>query len=470
VALHLYDTRSRRIRLFEPLTPGCVGVYLCGPTVQSTPHIGHLRSAVAFDVLRRWLLASGSTVTWVRNVTDIDDKIIVNAVAENTTPWELAERNTRAFTAAYDAVGVLPPTVQPRATGHIPEIVEMMQTLVDGGYAYQSEGSVWFSVAAYPEYGSLSGQRPDAMQESAETESGKRDPRDFALWKAVKPGEPFWSTPYGPGRPGWHLECSAMADKYLGTPFDIHAAGLDLVFPHNENEQAQSACASGCGRMAGYWLHNGLVTTGGEKMSKSIGNVFGLDEALALVRPQALRYALACVHYRSPMEYGEKVLVESAAAYERIETFVRNAEDRLGSSPELGPDGLDEPMAAVWVDFAAALDDDLATSRAVAAIFAAVSQGNLELSASPAARDDAALAGWLSVTRRMLVVLGLDPVSQWPASAGGDLAPVLDTLVALREQARAARDFATADALRDAFGKAGISVEDTADGPRWRVG
>jgi cysteinyl-tRNA synthetase len=467
VALHLYDTRTRRVRPFEPLRPGSVGVYLCGPTVQSAPHVGHVRSAVAFDVLRRWLIASGYDVTWVRNVTDIDDKIIINAEAEHTSTWALAERNTRAFNAAYDALGVLPPTIEPRATGHIPEIVAMMQVLIDGGHAYEADGSVWFSVGSFPAYGSLSGQRPDSMQASAETETGKRDPRDFALWKARKPGEPSWETPFGDGRPGWHLECSAMAGKYLGTPFDIHAAGLDLVFPHNENELAQSACAAQTTDMARYWLHNGLVTTGGEKMSKSVGNVFLVADALEHVRPQVLRYALSVVHYRSPMEYTPAVLHESAAAYERIETFVRNAIDVFGGVGEAEAAALEgaEPEG-VWDEFAAAMDDDLAVSRGAAAIFGAVSRGNAVLGRATAAE----LAGWLAVTRRMLTILGLDPIAQWPAPAGGDLAPVIDTLVALREQARATRDFGTADALRDAFSKAGISIEDTPDGPRWRLG
>ena len=453
------------MRAFEPLHAGQVGMYVCGPTVQSPPHVGHVRSAVAFDVVRRWLAERGFEVTFVRNVTDIDDKIIVTARAEGTSSWALAERNTRLFHAAYDAVGVLPPTIEPRATGHVPEIVDMIRLLLDGGHAYVTAGSVWFDVGRFGGYGELSGQRPDAMQPSAETETGKRDPRDFALWKAAKPAEPTWNTPWGPGRPGWHLECSAMAAKYLGHPFDIHGAGVDLVFPHNENERAQSICAFGeqHGEMARWWLHNGLVTLNREKMSKSTGNVFAADEALALVRPQVLRLHLSAAHYRSSLDYSEEGLAESSAAYERLETFVRNAADVLGDA---SADATAGPWDSAWESFAAAMDDDIGVPRALAAVHGAVTRGNGVLG-----RDTAAdLAGWLGVVARMLGVLGLDPLTQWPVErADGGLATVLDALVRLREEARRRRDFATSDALRDAFSAAGVVIEDTPDGPRWRL-
>jgi cysteinyl-tRNA synthetase len=469
MALHIYDTRTRRVRLFEPLRPGHVGVYVCGPTVQSAPHVGHLRTAVAFDVMRRWLLASGYDVTFVQNVTDIDDKIIVNARAEGTSVWELATRQTRAFDDAYSAVRVLPPTIQPRATGHIPEMVRLMTTLTDAGYAYPAAGSVWFSVAAFDGYGALSHQRPSAMQPSAESEPGKRDPRDFALWKAVKPGEPAWPSPWGPGRPGWHLECSAMAGKYLGDEFDIHGGGLDLVFPHHENERAQTVCAADVTEMARYWMHAGLLTTAGAKMSKSLGNSFFATDALALTRPQVLRYHLLSAHYRSSLEYTPAGLAESAAAHDRIETFVRNALDILGGPAEAAGLAAEVPgPTAPWEEFAAAMDDDLAVSRALAALFGVVAAGNQVL--SKASRRD--LAGWLDLTLRMLVVLGLDPVSQWP-TAGAELRPALDGVMEivldLRSAARARRDFVEADEIRSRLGAAGITVEDTPEGQRWHL-
>jgi len=480
MSLHLYDTRTRRVRPFEPLRPGHVGVYVCGPTVQSAPHVGHLRSAVAFDLLRRWLLASGFTVTYVQNVTDIDDKIIVNAEREGVSVWELATRETRSFDDAYRAVGVLPPTIQPRATAHIPEMFALITDLMAAGYAYEGGGSVWFRVGRFADYGALSNQRPDAMQASPETESGKEDPRDFALWKAAKPGEPAWESPWGAGRPGWHLECSAMAGKYLGEVFDIHGGGLDLVFPHHENERAQTVCGSaarahgGAGEpeMARYWMHAGLLTTGGTKMSKSLGNSFFVTDVLTKVRPQVLRYHLLSAHYRSSLEYSADALTESAAAHDRVETFVRNALDILG-----GPEAAETLAAeaagavapdAVWAEFAAALDDDLAASRALAALFAGVAQGNLVLSKAHSRE----LAAWLAVVRRMLTVLGLDPVTQWP-DAGGRLRPalegVMEIVLDLRSSARSRRDYAEADSIRARLGAAGIVVDDTPEGQRWHL-
>ena len=488
-----------------------MGVYVCGPTVQSPPHVGHIRTALAFDLLRRWLMHKGLSVTFVQNVTDIDDKIIINAERTGTTVWELAPRQTRAFEDAYRAVGILPPTISPRATGHIPEMLEMIARLVDRGFAYPGGGSVWFRVAAFDDYGALSHQRPEAMQPSPETEPGKADPRDFALWKAAKPGEPFWSSPWGPGRPGWHLECSAMAGKYLGEVFDIHGGGLDLVFPHHENERAQSVCAmeassSGPGHreMARYWMHVGLLTTGGTKMSKSAGNSFFVTDALETVRPQVLRFHLLSAHYRSSLEYSQETLAESTAAHERLETFVRNALDILGGPAEaaalaaelansgsgsgsgVGSDagsgrgaggrrgraageraGATSPAAA-WAEFSAALDDDLGIGRALAALYGVVAQGNQVL--SKAHRLE--LAGWVDTARRMLGVLGLDPVEQWP-TAGAELRPVLDqvmeVLLDVRSAARARRDYAEADAIRSRLAAAGIVVEDTPEGQRWRL-
>ena len=467
-SLRLYDTRTREVRALALQRPGHVGVYVCGPTVQAQPHVGHLRSAVALDVLHRWLLATGHEVTFVRNVTDVDDKIIHDAAHHDEPWWALSTRMTRAFTQAYDAVQVLPPTVEPRVTGHIPQIVDLVAQLVANGTAYPSGGDVYLSVRSVPTYGEISGQSPDALQQSEKTVAhghtgAKRDPLDFALWKAAKPGEPSWPSPWGPGRPGWHIECSAMAVEYLGTTFDLHAGGLDLVFPHHENENAQSTAAGH--RFATHWLHHGLVTAkGGEKMSKSLGNSATVEDVLETVAPAVLRYALGAAHYRSTVEWSDQVVAEAAAAYGRIETFVRNA-----TAATQGVE-VDEALSkAGWEEFAGALDDDLGVPQAIATIHGGVRAGNALL----AARELPALAATLSVVRRMLSVLCLDPLSDWPASGGGELTPVVDALVQLaveaRAQARERKDWAQADALRDRLAASGIVLEDTADGVRWRL-
>src|SRR5215475_10160625 len=374
VTLRLYDTATRSEREFTPVEPGKASLYLCGATVQAPPHIGHIRSGVSFDILVRWLRASHYQVTYCRNVTDIDDKILQVAMHEEVPWWAVAERNQRAFSRAYDALGCLPPSVEPRATGHVPEMIVLMQRLIDRGYAYAAGGDVYFDVQSLPSYGALSGQRLEHMRPAADTEDGgaKRDPRDFALWKGAKPGEPTWPTPWGPGRPGWHLECSAMSTKYLGATFDIHGGGLDLLFPHHENEQAQSH-AAGDG-FARYWLHNGLVKIGGEKMSKSLGNSLLIDEMITRIRPVELRYYLGQVHYRSPIDYSPEALAESGAAYRGIEGFVTRASELTGApdAPGRGPaDGPGPPAVAdlpgagavpglpdLPAAFAAALDDD----------------------------------------------------------------------------------------------------------------
>src|SRR3954454_22388336 len=323
MVLRLYDTLTRSTRDFAPIREGHVGIYVCGPTVQSPPHVGHARSAIAFDILRRWLTAIGYDVTFLRNVTDIDDKILHNAGHEDIPWWALATRNTRAFTDAYDALNVLPPTGEPRATGHVPEMVALMHRLIDAGHAYPAGGDVYFDVRSFPAYGALSGQQPEAML-SSEEPGAKRNVADFTLWKGAKPGEPAWDTPWGPGRPGWHLECSAMARRYLGSEFDIHGGGLDLIFPHHENEIAQS-CAAG-DAFARYWLHNAWVTTAGEKMSKSLGNSLLIPEVLKRVRGIELRYYIVAAHYRSHVEFSFEALDDAAAAFRRIESFL----DRVG--------------------------------------------------------------------------------------------------------------------------------------------
>jgi cysteinyl-tRNA synthetase len=464
VTLKLYDSASRAEREFIPLVPGEVSVYLCGATVQAPPHIGHMRSGACFDVLNSWLRASGYRVTFCRNVTDVEDKILRKARDEGVPPWIVAERNQRAFTRAYDAIGCRPPDVEPRATGHIPEMIVLMRRLLETDHAYPAGGDVYFDVRSYPEYGALSGQQLDNMRpaEDSDDQGLKRDPRDFTLWKAAKPGEPYWETPWGPGRPGWHLECSAMATKYLGPSFDIHCGGMDLIFPHHENEIAQSR-AAGDG-FARYWLHNGLLGVAGEKMSKSLGNSMLVTEMLTRVRAPELRYYLIQAHYRSLLEYSEESLDEAAAAYQRIERFVNRAAEVLGGS-------LEDPPSRVPASFAAAMDDDLALPSALAAVHASVRDGNQAL----AAGDKQAIRDSLGELRAMLQVIGLDPLSpQWAGGESGSrLRKVVEELVRLtlrqRDAARARKDYAAADAIRDGLDKIGVVVEDTPDGARWEL-
>ena len=433
-------------------------MYVCGATPQSSPHIGHLRSGVAFDIVRRWFLATGYDVAFVRNVTDIDDKILTKA-AENGRPWwEWVSTYEREFTRAYNTLGVLPPSVEPRATGFVTQMVDYMSRLIDAGFAYAADGSVYFDVAAWvaaegSDYGSLSGNRVEEMEQGETDVAGKRGAHDFALWKAAKPGEPSWPTPWGDGRPGWHLECSAMSTWYLGGSFDIHGGGLDLQFPHHENEQAQSH-AAGDG-FANFWMHNHWVTMAGEKMSKSLGNVLSLDAMP--VRPVELRYYLGSAHYRSVLEYSPEALQEAAAGYKRIEEFVKRA-------------GYPEPTT--WTDaFEAAMCDDFAVPRALAEIHNTVRAGNKAL-----ADGDAALARDLAgAVRAMTAVLGIDPGEWASVSAGtsGAAEAALDVLVQAelerRAQARADKDWATADEVRDRLAAAGIDVTDTADGATWEL-
>jgi cysteinyl-tRNA synthetase len=474
VTLRLYDTAMRSVREFSPLIPGKASLYLCGATVQAPPHIGHIRSGVNFDILVRWLTAAGLQVTFCRNVTDIDDKILQAAKHQGAAWWAVAERNQRAFTRAYSALGCLPPDVEPRATGHVPEMIVLMRRLIESGHAYAAGGDVYFDVCSYDRYGALSGQRPEHMRPAADTDGSgaKRDPRDFALWKGAKPGEPEWETPWGLGRPGWHLECSAMATKYLGETFDIHGGGLDLVFPHHENELAQSR-AAGDG-FARYWMHNGLVRVGGDKMSKSLGNSLLVDNMVTTVCPAELRYYLGSAHYRSEIDYSPEALAEAVAAYRRIEGFVTRAVQAGGDEPG-AMTGM-TAAAALPAAFAAALDDDLGVPQALAVLHEAVTGGNSAL----AAGDAAGAAKRLTEVRAMLSVLGLDPLAEPWSSAGGarggehgGLRAVADALagVALqqRQAARERKDYAAADAIRNQLLAAGVLVEDTPNGPRWEL-
>ena len=453
-ALNLYDTKSRTVSTFKPLTAGKVGIYLCGATVQAPPHIGHIRSGVNFDILRRWLIASGFDVTFVRNVTDIDDKILHKAIHEEIPWWQVAMKYERAFTDAYDALNVMPPTYEPRATGHITQMIQLMEKLIENGSAYApGNGDVYLEVRKLKEYLTLSNQKLDDLLPSEDADlEFKKDPRDFALWKAAKKGEPSWPTPWGDGRPGWHLECSAMAHAYLGEAFDIHGGGLDLIFPHHENEIAQSNAAGY--EFSNIWMHNAWVTTSGEKMSKSLGNSLQVAEILKKVRGIELRWYLGSAHYRSMLEFSFEALAESATAFKRVEAFLSRAESVLGKEVEI----------LIAPEFAAAMNDDLAVPQALAFIAESMRIGN------SSAEDKKVIAKTAGEIRGALSILGCDPKdAAFASSKSND--PAMDGLIKLaldqREAARLRKDFATADQIRDEIAALGITVEDTANGPRW---
>ena len=460
-SLSLYDTLTRTTSPFVPLKAGEVGIYLCGATVQAPPHIGHVRSGVNFDILRRWLTKSGYYVTFIRNVTDIDDKILHKAIHEEMPWWALAMKYERAFSDAYAALNVLPPTYEPRATGHVTQMIELMQILIENGAAYApGNGDVYLEVRKLESYLTLSRQNVDDLQSAADAdETFKKDPRDFALWKAAKAGDPSWPTPWGAGRPGWHLECSAMAHAYLGESFDIHGGGLDLIFPHHENEIAQSE-AAGYG-FAKRWLHNAWVTASGEKMSKSLGNSLQVQELLKSVRGIELRWYLGSAHYRSMLEFSHEALAESAIAFGRIESFLNRSVEILGV----------KPTPIVSDAFAAAMNEDLAVPQALAGISEALRLGNIAITAG----DKSGIANSANEIRGALEVLGCDPFDGAYAAAGGseDLTAALDGTIKLaleqREAARVRKDFAAADAIRDGLIALGITIEDSAQGPRWSI-
>ena len=463
--MRLYDTATRAVREFTPLVDGKVSMYVCGATVQSAPHVGHIRSGVAFDVLARWFRVSGYEVTLVRNVTDIDDKILAKESVENRPWWAVAAHYEREFQNAYEILGCTPPTVEPRATGHITQMIELMQTLIKRGHAYAADGDVYFDVRSFADYGKLSGQKIDDLLPAgdSEGESRKKDSRDFALWKSVKPGEPSWPTPWGNGRPGWHIECSAMAQAYLGDAFDIHGGGLDLVFPHHENEVAQSKAAGQ--DFANFWLHNAWVTTAGEKMSKSLGNSLVVTEVAKRVRPIELRWYLASAHYRSNLEFSDSSLQESAVAFQRIENFVDRAAAIVGD--------VELTASAINSDFANAMNEDLNVPAALAVLHEVVGEGNTLLSKKA---DAAGLKGCLTSVRQMLDVLGVDPLSPtWADDSKNaqQLESALDYFVqqsiAVRNAAKENKNFDAADAIRDSLRNAGIALEDTSDGVRWNL-
>ncbi len=466
MGLKLFDTRAHELVEFVPRVAGHVGLYVCGPTVQSSPHIGHLRSALAYDVLVRWCEAQGLHVTFVRNVTDIDDKVLVNAAAGGEDWRALAVRSEREFADVYARIGIRPPTHEPRATGHITQMISLISELLQRGHAYvvgEDTGDVYFDTESFAAYGALTNQSgeetgPDATAD----ERGKRGPRDFALWKGRKAGEPesaSWPAPWGAGRPGWHIECSAMAVDYLGPQFDIHGGGLDLRFPHHENELAQST-AAGQG-FANIWLHNGLVSVGGQKMSKSAGNSIFAADLLNDARPIVVRYLLSSAHYRSTLEVHADALAEAAAAFERIESFLDRCE-RFGGG-DLKPATLPE-------EFVHAMNDDLAVPMALAVVHETVRAGNSAWDAddAPAALERG------SEVLAMVDVLGINPRDPiWGAPTSSRAHEALEVLVhrllAEREAARAAKDFATSDRVRDDLGAAGIVIEDTSHGPQWSI-
>ncbi len=470
--MRFYDSASATIREFEPVVPGEARIYYCGATVQGEPHLGHIRSALVFDQLSRWMRYRGLKVTTVRNVTDIDDKILAKS-ADSMEPgfegefpneqwWALAYRFEKVFAQAYAALGIDPPTYEPRATGHIPEMFALIQRLIDRGHAYPAlddSGDVYFDVRSWDKYGALTNQSVEDMQDSADADPrGKRDPRDFALWKGYKEGEPLtasWESPWGRGRPGWHLECSAMAGKYLGSRFDIHGGGLDLRFPHHENELAQSTAAGD--DFANFWMHNGMVTYEGEKMSKSIGNTISPAQMLEMARPLVVRYYLGSAHYRSVLDYRPSSLQEAATAIERVEAFLAATQDLLKSGREV-------PQA-----FAEAMDDDVNIPRALAVLHEQTRAGNAAL----AAGEDASEAA--NAVMAMAEVLGLAQLMSFNAegSSGAEheaLDALIQAVLAERADARAQKDWAKADAMRDLLASAGVQVKDGANGSSWSVG
>ena len=516
--LKLYDTASHAVSAFTPIKPGEVGMYVCGATVQSSPHIGHIRAAVAFDIVRRWFLKLGYQVTFVRNVTDIDDKILDKAAAAGQQWWARAYYYEREFTQAYADLGVLPPTVEPRATGHMADMIDMIQRIIDNGHAYvvrdengEPTGNVYFDVASWPHYGELTHQKQTAVADAASEVSDamgpsvdnagddkynpvdpadaspdKHDPRDFALWKAPKDSDPLdarWNTPFGMGRPGWHIECSAMSHRYLKDGFDIHGGGLDLRFPHPENEMAQT-------RAAGYdsaarWMHSAWVTAKGEKMSKSLGNGLSVPAVLAENSAWVVRYALGGVQYRSMLEWSDQTLAEAQSAYERVSNFIERAGIAVGEQPTCA-EVVSVPADDLPADFVAAMNDDINVSGATAAIFTAIRSGNTLLSKladhADSAEAKAEVRTALLNVRAMLDTLGLDPLAEpWAngGAAGGagegesSEHDALDALIAEQLQARAearkAKDFAKADAIRDALNAAGIAIEDGPQGSTWSL-
>ena len=461
MSLRIYNTLSRVLEEFAPIEPGHVRMYVCGITVYDLCHIGHARSAVAFDVARRWLEGCGLRVTFVRNITDIDDKIIRRALENGEPIRQLTTRMIGEMYADFDALGIARPTHDPRATDYVPEMLGIVSQLEGRGLAYRApSGDVNYAVRRFAGYGKLSGKSLDDLQagERVAVDGGKGDPLDFVLWKSAKPGEPSWPSPWGDGRPGWHIECSAMSTECLGDTFDIHGGGMDLQFPHHENEIAQSEGATGH-PFVRYWMHNGFVRVNEEKMSKSLGNFFTVREVLSSYSPEEVRFFILASHYRSALNYGDEQLDAARGALTRLYTALRGL-------PDAAPAAIVEPRAR----FTAAMDDDFNTPEAIAVLFELAREVNRVREADPAS---AAALG--AAMRELAGVLGLlqgdaEAYLQQGAGEGGMSADRIEALIAGRAEARRARDFARADGIRDELAAAGVTIEDGAQGTTWRRG
>ena len=499
--MRIYNTKDRAKVEFVPREPGKVGMYVCGPTVYNRIHIGNARTFISFDVIRRYLMWRGYEVTFVQNVTDVDDKIIKRANDEGRSAAEVAAEYTEAFISDMREAGVLDPDIRPKATEEIPAMIQLVQDLIDGGHAYEVEGDVYFAVRSYPAYGELSGRNIDEMEsghrelraDGQGLEDRKRDPLDFALWKAAKPGEPSWESPWGLGRPGWHIECSAMSRKYLGLPFDVHGGGGDLVFPHHENERAQSEAACGC-TFSNYWMHAGMLqianaeTGEAEKMSKSLNNFLLLHEALDIVRPEALRMLMLQTHYRSPLVFGDQRLSEADAALTRIENAVNNVKWQLENigEGEAAVDGasLEASVAHARRAFVEAMDDDFNAPEALGAIFGLVNEANAAVAGKTITQDDVpAVQAALDAIVELMGVFGVDvdkadeagdeyPVEVIALAAelagyeGANAAEAVEALLTARAEARKQKNWAVADGVRDGLGALGFAIMDTPQGTR----
>ena len=474
MSLVVYNTMTGKKETFTPLEAGQVKLYVCGPTVYDDSHIGHARAFVIFDVLIRHLNSSGYQVTYVRNFTDLDDKII-NRAAETGMPYlDLAEKYIRSFHEDMDALGTLRPNREPRATEHIAGMISDIQALVERGYAYEIEGDVYYDVAGFPDYGKLSGRTLEDMKAGArvEIDHRKRNPWDFALWKSSKPGEPYWESPWGPGRPGWHIECSVMSDQYLGAEFDIHGGGHDLIFPHHENEIAQAAVL---GRgFARYWMHNGFVRVDDQKMSKSLNNFFTIKDVLKECHPEALRLFLLSKHYRSPIDFSDEALRENTRSLERIYRTLKEAVD-VGAS--LGEDLQIEETSELRAKFMEALDDDLNTARALGHLFETVRELNRLLDEARAGQADLdRIQGWAAAILFLGHILGLlfpapgEFISWQQSQVTATLSPEkIESLITERTEARARKDWAEADRIRDELKAKGVILEDKGGETRWRI-
>ncbi|MBN1290167.1 MAG: cysteine--tRNA ligase [Actinobacteria bacterium] len=494
MGLKVYNTISRKKEDLVPREKGKISMYSCGPTVYNFIHIGNARTFLNFDMIRRYLEFSGYEVTFVQNITDVDDKIINRAREEGITPEELAEKYLEAFNRDMGEMGVVPPDITPKATGHIGDMLKVIEGLVASGAAYESDGDVYFDVSKFPGYGELSGRVLDEQQVTSQCGvemERKKNPNDFALWKSSKPGEPYWESPWGPGRPGWHIECSAMSVKYLGVDFDIHGGGQDLIFPHHENERAQAEAYSPGGRFVKYWMHSGMLNIDKEKMSKSLGNIKSLREVLDEYKPDVIRMLMLGTHYRSPLNFSDESLVDAKASLERLQNCIFNLKDLLKRL-----DGSKVSMATIdretelidyvnnaEVEFRNHMDDDFNSAAALGVVFNLVREINAYITEAEEHRSPGAKLVLLESERileKLCGALGLfqssPEVAGLPSAHAGrksETAPTLDEMMELilevRQRARERKDFESSDAIRDGLLKLGIQIEDGREGSRWRL-